>query len=117
MIFSDARFFLVFFPISFLLIVVTRRFHNKLIVTATIIVISFAFYLQWNLSDFVVVIASILVNFTIANYLPASPFIKTWLCVTLNVGYLGFLKYIVATGLFPAPAGVGNLFGALGLPL
>jgi alginate O-acetyltransferase complex protein AlgI len=116
MIFSDTRFFLIFFPIALLLIVLARRSGSKLLVAVTIIVISFGFYLQWTPSDFVVVMASVLVSFAIANYLPASRS-KIWLCVSINVGYLAFLKYIVATGLFHSSAAVGNLFGALGLPL
>jgi D-alanyl-lipoteichoic acid acyltransferase DltB (MBOAT superfamily) len=117
MIFSDARFFLIFFPLTLILISIVRRTGNRLLVAATIITASFAFYLQWTPSDFVVVMASILVNFSIANILPASRRIKIWVCVAANVGYLVFLKYIVATGLFHGSAAAGNLFGALGLPL
>jgi alginate O-acetyltransferase complex protein AlgI len=117
MIFSDARFFLIFFPAAMIVISIARRFRSPLLVAATIIVISFAFYLQWTPSDFAVVMASILVNFAIANVLPLSKRAKIWLCVFINAGYLIFLKYIVATGLFHASTEVGNLFGALGLPL
>src|SRR5262245_1818319 len=117
MIFSDARFFLIFFPLTMIIIIIARKFQSPLLVAATIIAISFAFYLQWTPSDFVVVMASILVNFSIANILPLSRRAKIWLCVFVNAGYLIFLKYIVATGLFHGSAAVGNLFGALGLPL
>jgi alginate O-acetyltransferase complex protein AlgI len=116
MIFSDARFFLIFFPLALILISIARRSGNRLVVAATIIVISFAFYLQWRPSDFVVVMASVLVNFSIANILPLPGRAKIWLCVAANVGYLAFLKYIAAAGLFHASA-AGNLFAALGLPL
>jgi alginate O-acetyltransferase complex protein AlgI len=117
MIFSDARFFLIFFPLALLLISLARASGRRLLVAATIIVISFAFYLQWTPSDFAVVMASILMNFAIANVLPLSRRAKICLAVTVNVGYLVFLKYIVATGLFHGSASAGNLFGALGLPL
>jgi alginate O-acetyltransferase complex protein AlgI len=117
MIFSDARFFLIFFPIALILISIVRSSGNRLLVAATIIAVSFAFYLEWTPSDFFVVMASILVNFSIANILPLSSRAKIWLCVAVNIGYLIFLKYIVATGLFHGSAAAGNLFGALGLPL
>lgn len=81
------------------------------------IAISFGFYLQWNPSDFIVVMSSILINFSIANHPPLSARVKIWLCVIVNVGYLVFLKYIAATGLFQGSASAGNLFGAVGLPL
>jgi hypothetical protein len=45
-------------------------------------------YLQWTPSDFFVVTASILVNFSIANVLPLSTRAKICLCVAVNVGYL-----------------------------
>ena len=117
MIFSDARFFLIFFPIAMVVIIIARKLESRLLVAVTMIAISFAFYLQWTPSDFVVVMASILFNFSIANLLPLSRRGKIWLCVFVNAGYLIFLKYIVATGLFHSSAEIGNLFGALGLPL
>jgi D-alanyl-lipoteichoic acid acyltransferase DltB (MBOAT superfamily) len=118
MIFSDARFFLIFFPLTLIIIGIVRSFQSRLLVVLTIIVISFGFYMQWRASDFAVIIASIVVNFAIANLLPLARWMKIGLCVGLNTGYLFFLKYIVATGLFASESTVaGNLFGALGLPL
>lgn len=117
MIFSDARFFLGFFPFALLLIALVRRSGNRYAVALVIILISLGFYLQWTPSDIVVVLSSVFVNFAIANYLPLSARAKVCLCVVINVGYLFFLKYIVATGLFHGSAAAGNLFGALGLPL
>ena len=118
MIFSDARFIFIFFPIAWLVVVLARRTRRPHFVAAVFIAISFCFYLQWNTSDFVVVISSILINFTIANSSLLRPRDKLILCVTINIGYLIFLKYFVATGLIaPSSALAGNLFGTLGLPL
>jgi D-alanyl-lipoteichoic acid acyltransferase DltB (MBOAT superfamily) len=69
------------------------------------------------LSDLVTVIASIVVNFVIANLPFLSPRIKMALCVTIDVGHIVFLKYTAATGLFQSSAQVGNLFGVVGPPL
>jgi hypothetical protein len=70
MIFSDARFFLIFCPLALIVIGIVRSFHSRLLVVLTIIVISFGFYMQWRASDFAVIIASIVVNFAIANPSP-----------------------------------------------
>jgi len=118
MIFSDARFIFVFFPLAWILVALARHTDRPLVVAATFIVVSFGFYLQWNPSDFIVVISSIAVNFAIANAPLLWRSVKLVLCLSLNVGYLVFLKYFVATGLISlSSAAAGNLFGALGLPL
>lgn len=118
MIFSDARFIFVFFPLVWLVVALARRTRRPHFVAAVFIVISFCFYLQWNPADFVVVISSILINFAIANSDRLPSRVKLVLCLTTNIGYLVFLKYFVATGLIaPSSAMAGNLFGTLGLPL
>jgi alginate O-acetyltransferase complex protein AlgI len=117
MIFSDARFIFLFLPLAWVILALARRTGQPLVVAATFIAVSFAFYLQWNPSDFIVVISSVLLNFAIANSPLLRRSVKLVLCISLNVGYLVFLKYFVATGLIPRFAAAGNLFGALGLPL
>ncbi|CAK0768293.1 alginate O-acetyltransferase complex protein AlgI [uncultured Gammaproteobacteria bacterium] len=118
MIFSDAVFLFGFFPLAWVIVRLSHLLGNRLLTAATLIVISFAFYMQWNPQDFIVVFTSVTINFLIAN-LPGVPArMKLWACVSINVGYLFFLKFIVATGLIStAGAGAGNLFGTLGLPL
>lgn len=117
MIFSDARFIVLFLPLSLLVLYLFRITRSRFLVAIALVVVSLSFYLQWNPADLSVVACSILVNFFIANVLRASARVKIILCVTANVGYLFFLKYIVATGLFSSHSDTVNLFGALGLPL
>jgi D-alanyl-lipoteichoic acid acyltransferase DltB (MBOAT superfamily) len=118
MIFSDAEFLLLFFPFTALVIRAAQLTGSRMVTAAVIIGCSFGFYMQWNPQDFVVVISSITLNFLIANAGFLSQRLRLGLCVGINVGYLFFLKYIVATGLIStAGQAAGNLFGTLGLPL
>ena len=88
MIFSDARFIFLFFPLAWVVVWLVQKKRQPLLVASVFIAISFGFYLQWNPSDFVVVISSILINFAIANTDSLSQHAKVALCVTINVRYL-----------------------------
>lgn len=118
MIFSDARFIMLFFPAVLLFVALLRLTGNWMVVALGLITVSVAFYMQWNPADLAVVACSVTLNFAIANIPGLSRRFRLWSCVGLNVGYLFFLKYVVAAGWFtPLTTGAGNLFGTLGLPL
>ena len=117
MIFSSAQFVFLFLPLSLIGLWVLRRLSLQKYLLPYLILLSIIFYIDWNYTDIAFVAASVLTNYIIACRTRLSSKVKIALGVSVNAGYLLFLKFLVSQGAGGGTVEEVNLFGALGLPL
>jgi len=117
MVFSAAQFIFLFMPLSLIGLWILRSFQLDRYLIPYFILLSAAFYIDWNYTDIIFVGISILTNYFLACRSQFSKLTKIVLGVSLNAGYLLLLKLAVSQGAGGGTVENVSLFGALGLPL
>jgi len=110
MLFNSFAFLLVFLPIALAIQALAER-HWPRLRLQTLLALSFIFYSYWDWRFGPLIVASILVNFSVMRLFAAlRPPLLIPLAIAANLGVLGLFKY---AGFFAALA---NALGGLSLP-
>ena len=97
MLFNSYEFIFMFLPVAFVLYFITSTYFSRLTTNVTIIILSLYFYAYPNPADLVLIVASILLNFTLTHlFIKFSSYRKTLLTVgiVVNLTVLFSYKYI-----------------------
>ncbi len=117
MLFYTYSFMFIFFPIVLSLVYCAK--NNKLFYLSTLTCSSFIFYIIWNLSDFYLLIFSIIINYFLGKKLYQKQY-KTHLIfgIIFNLGLLAWFKYaFFINSLSLSLLGYGFTLNKIALPL
>ena len=115
MLFNSYDFVFLFVPISFALFLISNALRPSLN-GIVLLAVSLLFYAYWNPPFVLLLLASIVGNYWIGQYVSRLPML--WLGVSLNLALLFWFKYAQFTlGLFVSPEGARSILGDIILPL
>ena len=123
MLFNSYVFLFVFLPVTLLGYQIAGMFHRRAVI-AWLGVMSLVFYAHWHASFLIVLVGSILINYTMAALISRkipngiSTFVLLWTAILLNLGILGYFKYLYPfLGFVARVTGSGHAWHSVALPL